>query len=196
MVKAFNYEKQEKKNKSSRRRKKTCKRTSRRYQNTKNVKKIIQKAAKSPISKKDINECLKNVSNFLGVYAADELKFCPVVKNPVFLIVNLDPQSEAGSHWISLRISDKEVEIFDSLGFNPHSWGFYPKLIFQFLSNFKYSHNFKISPVLQPPNTFSCGVFAIYFVLKRQNCTFANCTRIFSPILSENFNILCDVLQK
>ena len=157
MDQEINHEKQEKKIKSSRWRNKTCQRTSSRHQNSKNIQKIIKKAIKGPISKRDIKSCLKNVPNFLGVFAADELKYCKIIENPVFLIVNLDSKSESGSHWISIRISDKEVEIFDSLGFNPHLWGFYPKLIFQFLFNFKYSHNFRISPVLQPQNTFSCG---------------------------------------
>ena len=49
--------------------------------------------------------------DFVLTYGSDagiliEEKYCKIIENPVFLIVNLDSKSESGSHWISIRISD------------------------------------------------------------------------------------------
>ncbi len=160
---------------------------------TKNYKKItqiIQKAEKTPLSTRDIYSCLLGTKNFLGIFSCDELKTCSVTTFPVLLIVNLDQSSEPGSHWISIRIGRRYIEIFDSLGFNPKLWGKFPSDLFQFLFPFRYTHVFKISPVLQPPNTVYCGAFCIYFILKRQHLTFNDCLKIFSAKLYNNYYIL------
>ena len=168
---------------------KAVKETSSRKKKNK-INQIIKKAEKTPLSTRDISSCLIGTKNFLGIFACDKLKSCSVTKLPVLLVVNLDQSSEPGSHWISLRIGRYDIEIFDSLGFNPKLWGKFPTELFQFLFPFRYTHVFKISHVLQPSNTVYCGAFCIYFILKRQHLTFNDCLKIFSARLDLNYYIL------
>lgn len=164
--------------------------TTRSRQNSKEIKNVFQKASKKALSTRDITICLKHLSNFVGVFSSDQLKFVHIHSFPIFVVVNLDTSVGKGLHWLSIRISRRSVEIFDSLGFNPSLWNIYPKHLFQFLSPYRYTHNFAISPVLQPPNTFNCGAFAIFYVLYRQHHSFANCLKLFSRNLAENFQII------
>lgn len=60
----------------------------------------------------------KNCSIYLGVYASDEL---PVVKSTRHVIVvNTDPASRPGKHWICMYFDGKgRGEYFDSFGLPP-----------------------------------------------------------------------------
>ena len=55
--------------------------------------------------------CLKRV--FGGVYASDEL---PKPRGQKALILNTDPQSESGKHWLGLWWENQVCEIMDSYG--------------------------------------------------------------------------------
>ncbi len=168
--------------------------TSRGRQNFQKIKKVFEKASAKALSTRDITSCLKHLPNFVGVFSSDQLKFVHVHSFPIFVVVNLDTSVGKGLHWLSIRISRRSVEIFDSLGFNPTLWNIYPMHLFQFLSPYRYTHNFTISPVLQPPNTFYCGAFAIFYVLYRQHNSYSNCLKLFSKNLSDNFPIILNVL--
>ena len=147
--------------------------------------KIIKKVKTTPLSTKDLISCLSNEPHFIGVYSADEILSISIKGFPVSLIVNLEPKSNKGSHWVCIWIGKTSIEIFDSLGFDPKSWRFFPLHLFQFLSRFKHSHKFKISPVCQSVLSHYCGLFCIYFICKRPFDTFENCC---SSIKSANFN--------
>lgn len=57
-------------------------------------------------------------SNFWGVFASDQLEY--PTKLPASLIVNVEPSSKSGSHWISLYIAHNGDAIyFDSLAQPP-----------------------------------------------------------------------------
>ena len=62
---------------------------------------------------KDIAKEL-NLTNFLGVYAADELSSIPAGKCGT-VIFNTDPSEKKGEHWIALCITKKNIFYFDSL---------------------------------------------------------------------------------
>ena len=120
--------------------------------------KTLEKVQKEPLNKNDLLHFVKNTPNFIGIYASDAVLNLSILKYPVSLIVNLDISRLEGSHWLSIYINRKSVEIFDSLGMNPKLWGSYPSAIFKFLAAYSFSHNFYISPVIQPPFTLTCGL--------------------------------------
>ena len=150
--------------------------------NRKAFERCFKKAQKEGLSSRDLLKCLHSVPHFLGVFAADELKFILIKKFPIFLIVNLDSSNFPGSHWISIRIGTKFVEVFDSLGFRSELWDRYSPIIFHFLKNFAKTHNFLISPIMQMPYTFDCGLFCLYFVVYRQFLSFS---ALISPFTSD-----------
>ncbi len=56
-------------------------------------------------------------SNFLGVYAADELDTVTISSYPAFLIANTSIRKRVGKHWICIWIAETGFcEYFDSTG--------------------------------------------------------------------------------
>ena len=64
----------------------------------------------------EINTIVKSlgISNFLGVFAVNELSFIPP-KSKGTLIFNTEPAQENGQHWIAICINKASVFYFDSL---------------------------------------------------------------------------------
>jgi hypothetical protein len=97
---------------------------------------------------------------FGGVLARDEL---PLHARHKSYIINLDPSSLPGSHWVAVFFaSNGSAEYFDSYGLPP------PKDISSFLKNnsFKYICN---GQQIQDIRTAVCGQYCAYFLLKRCN---------------------------
>ena len=169
----------------SKRSRKNIEKTSFNIRNSK-TKKIFQKIEKEGLDTRDLLHLLKGVQNFLGVYASDQIPLILDSSIPIFLIVNLDNSKLPGSHWIALRITFSTVEIFDSLGFNPQRWQNFPASILKFFSRYSYSHRFYASQRIQNDNSYTCGLYCVYFILVRQKESFQNILRLFSNNYSEN----------
>jgi hypothetical protein len=61
----------------------------------------------------------KTKSYFKGVYACDKLPRTKV-KKPTCFIINTDPSSKPGTHWVAVYFPKKgSAEYFDSFGFRP-----------------------------------------------------------------------------
>jgi len=105
----------------------------------------------------------KTRDKFCGVYASDTLP--KVIENyPCGLIVNTDPQTEKGSHWLALYFPNREMaEFFDSYG-NPPD--FYQTNFKNFLNShsrqWTYNHR-----CLQSLSSSMCGQFCVYFLINR-----------------------------
>ena len=76
----------------------------------------------------EIEQALKNNpitrKQFCGVFAADEI---PTTFDtlPCGLVVNTDPISEPGTHWVAFYLPSQEhLEFFDSYGNHPEYYGF------------------------------------------------------------------------
>ena len=160
------------------------------------VQKILQKAKKAPLNSTDLCILLGKQAHFLGVFASDQLETLKIVKNGLFFIVNLDTLSQPGSHWLAIRIGRKSIEVFDSLGFNFNLWEKYPTHLLNFLSRYSRSHNFFVWPVLQPPNTYTCGLFCAFYIISRQKISFTKCVGKFSRDLHHNNQKLYRYLDK
>ena len=57
------------------------------------------------------------LTDFLGVFASDELSFLPKSETGL-LIFNTDSTQNSGEHWISLCITKECIFYFDSLNLN------------------------------------------------------------------------------
>lgn len=105
----------------------------------------------------------KSRNKFCGVYASDTLP-TTIEHFPCGLIVNTDPQTEKGAHWLAMYFPSKERgEFFDSYG-NPPD--FYRENFETFLDkqsrSWKYNHR-----SLQSLNSSTCGQFCLYFIMNR-----------------------------
>jgi hypothetical protein len=65
--------------------------------------------------------CLRDVGSFLGVFASDMLPKYPIQRSGT-LIVNTDPHTESGSHWLAIHIQSRSSRLyyFDSYGLTPY----------------------------------------------------------------------------
>lgn len=182
------------KNKSNRRWK-NFEKTSLNTSNRK-AKKIFKKIKKIGLSTRDLYSLLSGSNNFLGVFSADQIPLIIDSTRPIFLIVNIDNSQLPGSHWIAFRLSLSSLEVFDSLGFCPKRWRKFPKSILNFLLRYNQSHKIFGTPRLQEKNSYTCGVYCIYFVLFRQLHSFNQCINIFSTDYSENDFLVLEKINK
>lgn len=118
-----------------------------------NTSQLIQVMEKAP----------KSRNKFCGVYASDTLP--SVIEHfPCGLIVNTDPQSQKGSHWLAMYFpSEDRGEFFDSYGNSPD---FYREKFEIFLNNHSrvWSYNRRC---LQSFDSSTCGQFCLYFIINR-----------------------------
>ena len=133
------------------------------------IQKAIQKAQKTEIgiSKYGLLNLLQYCPNFLGVYSEDQLASLSISSFPSFIIVNIDTSKSDGSHWLSVRLSPDEIEIFDPLGFQIIQWPRIPCTLLSFLHRWTVHRHLRISPPIQSTNSILCGYYCIGYVLYR-----------------------------
>jgi len=156
------------------------------------IKKI--KETKEGLSGEFIINTLSPVCDFIGVFAQNELSSLLITSYPVSFVVNLDNINQSGSHWIGIRISNKQLEIYDSFALDPNSWSKKPRRLLKFISRYKKSHKILLTPRLQSSLSNMCGFYCIYFILFRLHRSFYNCLSVFSQNLMQNDRILNSVL--
>ena len=130
--------------------------------------KIEQARKKEIILNTDfINRSLKCSPNFIGCYAEDELEKISLTSFPCFLIVNIDSSNMIGSHWIAIGIFTDKIEIFDSLGFKFFNWPRLPCTLLTWLHHLTVSRRVIVTPVIQSNDSYMCGFYCIYYVIRR-----------------------------
>ena len=123
-----------------------------------------------PLTNFEIQMYFQNDPRFNGVYSRDNL---PTKIKIGAYVINLDEQSDIGTHWIALYVNTKTVTYFDSFGVEH-----IPKEI-------KFINNKNIIPnifTIQACDSVMCGYFCIRFsdfMLKGNNVT--DSTNLFSP---------------
>ena len=140
------------------------------------------------LSTKKIQKILNCSDSFAGCFARDELINLSLCSYPVYLIVNTDNRGKRGKHWITIRLSQSHVELFDSLGLIHHNC--LPIEILAFIQRFAVSRTFIFNKRIQPQNSILCGFYSIFYVFVRPNCSFKTIESFFSNKLSKNEAII------
>lgn len=105
---------------------------------------------------RQINNRLRNTPGFLGTFARDRVP--KNIRAPASFVFNTDVAAKPGRHWIAVFISETSIEYFDPAGHKPVLTSFLRRQAKPVLYN-----NFMI----QDPDSFACGLFAIDFILRR-----------------------------
>jgi hypothetical protein len=128
----------------------------------------------------EITEIMKDDPTFSGVIAANEIGSLPVKPKASF-ILNLDPRSKPGSHWVCCKIDskfDKSIMYYDPFGDQPSP--LFMKDIKTYIDKLKlpYMLKMKINNVKnQDINSDNCGFHCINFLQKiRKGETFKQAT--------------------
>lgn len=121
------------------------------------------------LSNYDINEYLRNVNNFQGVYSIDNLPSIPYGCG----VVNLDKSYQKGSHWVCYYNDDKLnfIEYFDPFGeYKLKNVKIKKNFIPQEIVNFLKSSNKKImynDGFIQDISSSKCGAYCCYYIIMR-----------------------------
>ena len=113
-----------------------------------------------------------NAVRWLGVFARDELPNVKKERRPFALILNTDPRSKPGQHWLALYgPKDGPIELFDSFGLHPRSYGL--------------AHLSLTFSCIQLQSSFSavCGHYCIYFLYIRSNSVSSSNQTTFHAII-------------
>lgn len=122
-----------------------------------------------------INKILERVPHFIGCFPRDKLP--EIIRRPASLIVNTDPSTEPGEHWVAIHI-DESAEYFDSYGLPPHH-----KEIIDYLEDNSLDGKIAMNHVtLQTPGfSVTCGHYATLFVVfKSEGHTFEEMLNLFT----------------
>jgi len=112
---------------------------------------------------------LKNIKSFLGVYPADPLPHS-IHQQAGTVIINSDPHTKAGSHWLAIHFEPKS-----SKAFYFHSYG-HPQFISHiqaFLRRNCTVWDYNKLP-LQWPTSVMCGKYCCLFALSRTRDLYQN----------------------
>jgi hypothetical protein len=114
---------------------------------------------------------------FKGVFSADNvLQFKPSYASAI--VVNTDPSSEPGQHWVAIFIDKHGVgNFFDSYGNKPE---YYHSAWNLWLSKWT-KHWMYNSRVVQPDNSVHCGVHCLFFIHHRcQGMSFPKVVKLYT----------------
>ena len=134
-----------------------------------------------------LNDLLKNVANYQGSFAIDELDQIKLT-SPTFLAVNLDERKSRGSHWIGVAVYLHNVYICDTLGGilpdnrQPIEWIY-------FLKNLLATRKLVMTKQLSDKGL--CGLYCVTFIkeMARTN-NFCDFISLFSANLSTNDTVV------
>ena len=108
----------------------------------------------------DILNVLQNEKDFGGVRPSDKLKTCEPNK---FYILNTDPSTKPGHHWVAVYLKPGLCEFFDSLGEAPSKYNQdFDKLML--LNGPKYMYN---THRIQNYSSQVCGHYCIFYIIMR-----------------------------
>ena len=108
----------------------------------------------------DILQVLQDVKDFGGVRPSDMLQNCEVNK---FYIVNTDPSTKPGQHWVAVYLKRGCCEFFDSLGQAPAQYSKnFNDLLFIHGPSYMYT-NYR----LQNYGSSVCGQYCIFYIMMR-----------------------------
>lgn len=130
---------------------------------------------------------------FIGVFASDNIPKT-FKKFPVTFILNTDPHTKPGTHWIAVFVkSNSEVEFFDSYG---HAPNYFKGFIHDYFTRF--STVIYNDVLLQSHKTAVCGQYCCYYVyLRCRNKPLKRIVNVFgSDLLCNDIRVFNFVKKK
>ena len=122
---------------------------------------------------------------FLGAFPYDQIP--PKPDSEVFsVILNTDPVTEPGDHWIALVYKAPYFYFCDSYGRTLRDSTFSPAFsatVKSFIGKTAHKTNTKF---LQQLTSNACGDYCVYFIQELAKTSFARITRVFSTNLKSN----------
>ena len=122
--------------------------------------------------------------NFLGAYAFDELPVNP--GHDFSVIVNTQPSSEPGEHWLPIIFKNGIFHFIDSYGRSPMNLLFsseFRNKIKNYFKGYKYKYNPRM---IQDIFSNTCGYYSIYFIHEMEHKSMKAALDIFGKNFKKN----------
>jgi len=137
-----------------------------------------------------LNALLKDVPNYLGSFAVDEVNQIEIKRLPEFFVINLNTRESGGNHWIAFAVYQNHVYICDALG-GLIPGRYFPKKLINFLHLLIQNRNIHITKQLQPLDSSTCGKYCVLFVKEMsQTNNFSSFLSLFTTNVFQNDNII------
>ena len=111
----------------------------------------------------DLRALMRGDDDFLGVYSLDTMPYQSAVVNmqtPIKLLVNLDPKSKPGIHWIAITRLKGKGFYFDTFGRPPPP----NSPIRQWLARNTVGWKYSTRVIQDPKDDISCGYLCVKFL--------------------------------
>ena len=139
---------------------------------------------------------IENIANYytipLVVLMKDELK--KIKSNDCNYIINLESSNDGnGTHWLALKIENRDCVYFDSYGMLP------PEEIIPFCKRIQKSHMSYNTKEIQDLSAQTCGFYAMAFLIflnNNHNHNLYQKSSLFSNIFSANTKLNNKILQQ
>ena len=137
-----------------------------------------------------VNDVVKNLKNFGGIFTSDQLENVKILDLPVMLIIFDD------GHWISIFIDNTNLEIMDSAGFSATDT--INKHLCRFLCAHSYGKKLTATPQLQSEKSADCGKYATSFLFFRATTGqgLTKFAKIFTGDFKKNAEIIDEIFQE
>src|SRR5271156_72479 len=110
----------------------------------------------------DLRKVMKRDPNFLGVFAIDKVPRTVDRKaGNVKLIINLDPSTKPGSHWVAIWRRNGKSFYFDSFGRLP------PNILKHWMMQNSDSWSYNTIRMQSPKDKTACGYLCLSFLTKK-----------------------------
>tara|TARA_B100000586_G_scaffold133446_1_gene96522 strand:+ start:194 stop:643 length:450 start_codon:yes stop_codon:yes gene_type:complete len=144
------------------------------------------------LSTLDIDEKLK-IPSFLGAFPYDELPQKP--DGDFSVIVNTEPSTEPGDHWLPIIFKKGTFYFLDSFGRSPRSLLFTPEFkttVKEYMLGHRRRCNSKL---IQYIFSNTCAYYSIYFIREMQSKSMAKTMEIFTDNLKNNDLMVTDIVN-
>ena len=131
--------------------------------------------------------------NFLGAYAFDELPVNP--GHDFSVIVNTQPSSEPGEHWLPIIFKNGIFHFIDSYGRSPMNLLFsteFRNKIKDYFKGYKYKYNPRM---IQDIFSNACGYYSIYFIHEMEYKSMKAALDIFGKNFKKNDALVKEIVN-
>ena len=118
--------------------------------------------------------------HFLGVFPADMF---PKVQTNISFIVNTQPSTENGEHWLAIFIDETTIHLFDSFG---RGFQDFAEPFNKYLSEFSDGYKTFAERIhVQDYTSNTCGEWSLYYIFNK-TCKKDDCLKYFGVDLQKN----------
>ena len=148
-----------------------------------------QQKGKNEMDAESADNFLRLLENYVGVFTAKKLKNIKIVSYPASILVLTE------GHWISIYITNKTLEVMDSMGYLGKDE--IDENIQDFITAHATAKSLNTTPRIQAADSELCSLYAICFLYYRSfGCgTLCDFCKLFRPNLNFNSKIICKLFR-